>query len=733
MKRSLLRSRRVAVSVAAAFVIASWCGEAMASFHFMRIQQVMAGSGGDSKVQFVELRLTSIGQNFVSGHTLTFYDAAGHLTGTFTFPSNVTNGATGSSILIGTEEFKAVSTVAPDFIMPPLVNFPDGRVTWAAEAIGTFEPPSDPSVAYGAFTGSMTVGSTNYGAPAPALPIAGLQSLLRTRTATPFNNSTDYALATPAPRNNAGQTGEVKPPATGIQPGDITIHLQQIAGGLASPIYLTHAGDGSGRLFVVDQTGLILVLRDGKLLPRPFLDLRSKTVAINPGYDERGVLGIAFHPQYASNGRFFVRYSVPRDGAPDEPCADPTGFIVGCHKEVLSEFHVSSDPDAADPASETELFSVDKPQFNHNAGQVLFGPDGFLYFSLGDGGGANDGLADNPPSHGPTGNAQNLQVALGKLHRIDVDGAKPFQVPPDNPFVGMNALESIWAYGLRNPYRFSFDRGGAHELFLADVGQDLFEEVDLMVKGGNYGWPIHEGLHCFDPFHTTTPPETCPTAGFIDPLAEYDHNQGIAAIGGFVYRGSRFPELVGKYVFADLTSGFSVAEGKLLYIDMAGDRSKIFSFLLGASHLPLGLAVKGLGEDEAGEIYVLASTNVGPGGTGGQIYRIAREAPNQIAGDLSQDGKVDITDAIQMLGFLFLGSPTRLPCGDGTSAHSSNKALVDWNGDGGLDLSDPVGLLGWLFLGGKPDPFFLDRTGDGAPDATCIFIPDCPSIAPPCD
>jgi glucose/arabinose dehydrogenase len=724
MKRRMLRLRVNVVLCVAAFLVVVWSGEAMAAFHLMRIRQVMAGAGGEATIQFVELQMTAAGQNFVSGHNLLFFDGAGNQTGSFTLPANVSSGASGSSILIGTEAFKNVSTVVPDFIMPPGIVAPAGRIEFEGSAV-------DPAVAYGDFTGSMKVGLYDYVAPAPALPVAGLQSLLRIRTATPFNNSTDFALATPAPRNNAGQTGEVNLPPSEIQEGDITVHIQEIAGGLASPVCLTHSGDGSGRLFVVDQTGSILIIKDGKLLPQPFLDLRSKIVTVHPQYDERGVLGIAFHPDYASNGRFFVRYSAPRDGGPEEPCSQP-GFIVGCHKEVLSEFQVSSNPDFANPGSETVLFTVDKPQFNHNGGQIIFGPDGYLYFSLGDGGGANDGLADNPPSHGPTGNAQNLQVALGKLHRIDVDGAKPFQVPPDNPFVGTGAVESVWAYGLRNPYRFSFDREGTHELFLADVGQDMFEEVDVIVKGGDYGWPIREGLHCFDPFHTTTPPATCPTTGLLDPIAEYDHGQGIAAVGGFVYRGSRFPELVGKYVFGDFTRDFGPT-GKLLYIDTEGDRSKIYSFRLGSDNHPLGLALKGFGEDEAGEIYILASTNIGPGGTGGQVYRITREAPNQIPGDISQDGKVDLTDAVGLLGFMFLGAPNLLPCGDGTVAHSSNKLLMDWNGDGALDLSDAISLLQWLFLGGSPNLFYLDRTGDGSPDATCIFIPDCPNLQTPCD
>ncbi|MHC4447082.1 MAG: PQQ-dependent sugar dehydrogenase [Planctomycetota bacterium] len=421
-----------------------------------------------------------------------------------------------------------------------------------------------------------------------------------------------------------------------IPSGDVTIRLDLVVDGLVGPVGATHAGDGSGRLFIVDQAGQIRIVQDGALLATPFLDLTDKIVEVSAFFDERGVLGLAFHPDYENNGRFFVRYSAPREGDPDEPCNDPDGFIVGCHKEVLAEYAVSADPNVADPDSEVILFEVDEPQFNHDAGEVAFGPDGFLYFSLGDGGGAHDGLADVPPSHGPIGNGQNIETALGSMLRIDVDSPPdpglPYAIPPDNPFVGVPGVDEIYAYGMRNPFKFSFDDGpgGDGRLFLGDVGQNLFEEIDIVELGGNYGWVIREGANCFDPFDPINPPDSCPSTGplgepLIDPIAEYDHPDGIAVIGGFVYRGSLFPELSGKYVFGDFSTAFFAPLGRLFWLDADGVLSDIFEFRLGEANDPLGLFVKGFGEDEAGELYLLASINLGPVGTTGKVFHIVSE------------------------------------------------------------------------------------------------------------
>jgi len=380
-------------------------------------------------------------------------------------------------------------------------------------------------------------------------------------------------------------------------------------------------------LFIVDQVGLIHIVSGGVLLPTPFLDLTAVVAPLNVFFDERGLLGLAFHPQYAANGRFFVRYSRSRAGAPAEPCF---GTSRGCHEEILAEYAVSGDPDVANPASEIILYSIDKPQFNHNGGSVEFGPDGYLYFSLGDGGGAHDGLADVPPSHGPIGNGQNTDTALGAVLRIDVDGGSPFAIPPDNPFVGAPGLDEIFAYGLRNPYRFSFDDGpgGTGALWLADVGQNLFEEIDIVVSGGNYGWVIREGFSCFDPFNPLTPPANCPTTGpsgepLIDPVAEYDHSEGIAVIGGYVYRGQCAPGFEGTYVFGDFSTQFVVPGGRLFHlIEPTPSAYEIREFTIGPADAPYGRFLSGFGEDENGELYVLGGSDLAPVGSSGVVERV---------------------------------------------------------------------------------------------------------------
>ena len=427
-----------------------------------------------------------------------------------------------------------------------------------------------------------------------------------------------------------------------VQPGTITVNLDPVATGLVSPTDLTSPNDGSDRLFITDQNGRIRVVDGGTLLATPFLDLTSSLPPVNPGFDERGVLGLSFHPDYATNGRFFVRYSAPRPGAPGEPCF---GTSRGCHEERLSEFSVDPmNPNLADPGSERILFQIDEPQFNHNGGDLEFGPDGFLYFGLGDGGGAHDGLADMPPSHGPIGNGQNINTALGSVLRIDVDGPPAmgleYAIPADNPFVGVTGVDEIYAYGFRNPFKLSFDDGpgGDGSLIVADVGQNLFEELDNVQKGGNYGWVTREGFHCFDPLNPTMPPAMCSSTGphgepLLDPFAEYDHTDGISVIGGFVYRGSMFPELVGKYIFGDFSTSFGSPSGRLFYIDMNGDPSQIFELQIGPANMPLGLFVKGFGEDSNGEIYLLASTSLGPIGASGRVLHITPE-PSTLAAAL---------------------------------------------------------------------------------------------------
>jgi glucose/arabinose dehydrogenase len=437
------------------------------------------------------------------------------------------------------------------------------------------------------------------------------------------------------PSTAAAQTEEA--PAVG---------LRTVADGLTSPVTLASPGDGSGRLFVVDQAGLIRVLTpDGALRPEPFLDLRSRMVTLMAGFDERGLLGLAFHPQYAANGRFFVYYSAPlRAGA-------PAGFN---HTSNISEFRVSpADPNRADPATERVLLQVDEPQFNHNAGTLLFGPDdGDLYISLGDGGGANDvGLghvADWFADNGG-GNGQDVtQNLLGSILRIDVDRGAPYAIPADNPFAGTpgcaDGCDETWAYGFRNPYRMSFDSGGSHQLFVGDVGQLSWEEVNIVSAGGNYGWNVKEGTHCFDAENPTQEPAACPDivgAGhprtgdpLIDPIIEYPQARlggfGVAVVGGHVYRGSALPQFRGRYVFGDWSRSFGQANGSL-FVAMSRKRGLWQMQELRVATSPTGrlnARLLGFGQDAAGELYALTTNNTGPTGTTGRVLKLVRPSGN---------------------------------------------------------------------------------------------------------
>lgn len=404
------------------------------------------------------------------------------------------------------------------------------------------------------------------------------------------------------------------------------IGIELVAEGLTSPVGFVAANDGSGRLFVLDQVGQIRVIDAGdNLKATPFLDLTGKVVPVMPDFDERGLLGLAFHPNYAANGRFFVFYTAPKGAE------TPADFDSQTH---ISEFHVSAaDPDIGDLASERILLTIDKPQFNHNGGQLAFGPDGFLYISAGDGGGGDDVGVGHTPD---LGNGQDKTKLLGKLLRIDVDSGDPYAVPPDNPFVNdAGARPELWAIGLRNPWRFSFDQGGAHRLFVGDAGQELFEEIDIITPGGNYGWHIKEGLHCFSHDTPTTPPATCASTDadgnpLIDPIVEYSHTAesgapiGVAVIGGYVYRGSAIPSLNGQYIFGDYSAGFDAPAGRIFAAEenAAGAWTMRELSIAGYGNGSLGRFVLGFGQDTNGEVYVLTTQVVGPSGNTGRVFRI---------------------------------------------------------------------------------------------------------------
>lgn len=378
---------------------------------------------------------------------------------------------------------------------------------------------------------------------------------------------------------------ENKQAVKNAEPPAITVKVQQVTDNLHSPT--AAAFPGNGDMWITEQPGLIRVVKNGKLQDAPLLDLRSKMLKVNRGYEERGLLGICLHPQFKSNKKFYVFYSTLTTGKFD-------------HKDVIAEYKLSPNSDKIDPNSGKVILSADKPDGNHDGGCIGFGPDGYLYISFGDGGGQGD-------KHGDFGNGQNTNTLLGKILRIDVNGEAPYSVPKSNPFVGKKDMRpEIWAYGFRNPYRFSFDKVSG-KLFAGDVGQDLWEEVDIVTKGANYGWRLMEGTHCYNPANG------CDIKGITMPITEYSHTEGISVIGGYVYNGKQVPVLKSKYVFADWV-------GKMFYLQKAGalwNRGKIVF-----QNIPPNLKIIGFSQDAAGEVYVMTNADTGPENAKGAVYKI---------------------------------------------------------------------------------------------------------------
>jgi glucose/arabinose dehydrogenase len=427
-------------------------------------------------------------------------------------------------------------------------------------------------------------------------------------------------------------------------PVNVTPDLQVIVSDLVSPITLAEPSDGSKRLFVVDQIGKIWIIDDkGQKIAQPFIDIASKMVTLNPNYDERGLLGLAFHPDYKSNGKFYLCYTAPPpDGGPSTDAGN-TGLPKRWNsKTTISEFKVSANANVADPSSERIILQEAHPQGNHNGGTIAFGPDGFLYISIGDGGNKNDlgpGHVEDWYAPNAGGNAQdNEQNLIGNVLRIDVNSTasgKSYGIPADNPFVGKPGLDEIWAFGFRNPYRFSFDMGGNKAMYLGDAGQNLYEEIDVVTKGGNYGWNVKEGTHCFNAANEKTELTTCPTQDasgnpLIDPVIEAKNfaNPGggnfVVIVAGHVYRGSALPDLKGKYIFGNYSSAGAAPQGEL-YVSTPSTGAGLWSYekiALKSYTDNLQLYVKGFGQDSAGEIYVLASGVGGPSGVTGKVLKL---------------------------------------------------------------------------------------------------------------
>ncbi|MFO1512197.1 MAG: PQQ-dependent sugar dehydrogenase [Verrucomicrobiota bacterium] len=444
-----------------------------------------------------------------------------------------------------------------------------------------------------------------------------------------------------------------------ITNGNIAILLQPVATGLAAPLYGISPPDDTHRLFVLEQNGLVRIIQKGALLPEAALNITNRVQpplnAANPN-DERGLLGLAFHPGFnnpAGSG-YHTLYTYNSEMI---PAATTTTYPVPTtatnnYKNVINEWKISTTNDnVIDPSSRREVISFGKTAGNHNGGTCTFGPDGYLYLALGDGGDANDVGASHIV---PGGNAQNLSTPLGKFLRFDplnpvlnptspdpISANGQYRIPVTNPFQGPGQVPEIYAYGVRNPYRFCFDRVTG-DLIHSDVGQNNIEEIDRIVIGGNYGWAVKEGDFLFNQTTNTGPVGTIGSppgnrspgspAGLIDPITgtlgtlEYDHNEGISITGGFVYRGTAIPELYGKYIFGDLALKTAPvrADGRIFYADLQTGLIKAFPLFQfgGSAVLPNGLTVHGFGQDEDGELYALV-TNTSANGTGGIVYKLA--------------------------------------------------------------------------------------------------------------
>ncbi|NNC87616.1 MAG: hypothetical protein HKN82_04045 [Akkermansiaceae bacterium] len=396
------------------------------------------------------------------------------------------------------------------------------------------------------------------------------------------------------------------------------VAYKKFASGFTSPVSMIPYDDGEQAFLVVDQPGVISFLgEDGGKPGAVFLDLRDRMVTLNPKFDERGALGVALHPMFVENKKVYVYYSAPlREDGPD-------GFD---HTARLSEFTVKADG-SADPASERLVLAVDQPQWNHNGGNVLFGPDGFLYLGLGDGGKSNDVA----PGHEKDGNGQALNRLLGKILRIDVDSADPYGIPADNPLVGKDGRDEIFAWGIRNPWGMSFDGGN---LIVADVGQNRFEEIDIIENGKNYGWSRREG---YASFTADNPAAVVSTKGvssgseFTDPVLVYPHNEsygeapgyGISITGGYVYQGGALRGLVGAYVFADWGTSWATRKAGL-FAGVPGSDGRWDMQIVPGAKSPDGKdkMIVALAQDRAGELYVLTNAGKGPTGTSGEIWKI---------------------------------------------------------------------------------------------------------------
>jgi glucose/arabinose dehydrogenase len=403
------------------------------------------------------------------------------------------------------------------------------------------------------------------------------------------------------------------------------VKLERVASSINTPLAMVQPA-GDPRLFIAEQNGRIKILEAGKVNPTPFLDIRSKIKPLLHDFDERGLLGLAFHPNFRTNGKFYVAYSAHLDYQ-----SDLGQMLWYSHSNVVEEYTVSAtDKNVADPSSARRMLSTSWPQFNHNGHWIGFGPDGKLYISMGDGGYANDwGIGHNVL----IGNGQDMTTNMGKILRIDVDtrtAGKPYGIPSDNPFVGRRDVNpEIWASGLRNPWRCSFDMGSqAVELYCGDVQQNSYEEISLIAKGQNMGWRRMEANKCFDYQKPDDHPANCDKTGLTMPIIEYNNCtakpqgcRGISVTGGYVYRGAH-AAWRGKYFFGDWSKSFAEMDGQL-FVGTKGADGKWTMETVEVTNMPGKLPyVLAFAQDAAGDVYVLTSITTGPNGSLDTIYKI---------------------------------------------------------------------------------------------------------------
>lgn len=415
--------------------------------------------------------------------------------------------------------------------------------------------------------------------------------------------------------------------------------LELWAEGLTAPIHLEQPADDSGRMFIVQQDGVVRVLgADGQLAAEPFLDLRSRLLPLEQGFEERGLLGFALHPQFARNGRVFATYSAPlRPGAP----------AAWNHTRRVSEFSAKpGDLSRIDVASERVLLEIDWPSRKHNGGGLAFGPDGFLYIGLGDGG-VSHGVgkavlweAFNVPAAALVWDrlAQDRESLFGKILRIDVDRGFPgYAIPRGNPFAAGPGRAEIWAWGFRNPYRIAFDRDGRGDFYVTAVAETLWEAAYRVRGPGNFGWPMMEGTHCVDRLHPREPPAACPRRDEFGtalelPVVEYPNMQashpetklgvkgvGTAITGARLYRGHALARLAGQLVIADWSAAFKQPSGQIFVAQAGAQGSELWPV---TRVLQLDTRVVGLAEDRAGELYILTNETFGPYGSTGKVFRL---------------------------------------------------------------------------------------------------------------